>query len=207
MSDASPNDAPPSDLTRRRGLCLVIAAPSGAGKSTVARALLATEPELSPSVSVTTRAPRPGERDGVHYHFRGEAEFEAMAGAGELLEWARVFRNCYGTPRAPVERALAAGRDVVFDVDWQGHRQLRAALPGDVVGVFLLPPSLAALEARLRGRSTDHEAEIARRLADVDALRDDPEIARFLAWIRGKPDDFHAATRMTRDRRAGKRRD
>lgn len=169
MSDASPNDAPPSDLTRRRGLCLVIAAPSGAGKSTVARALLATEPELSPSVSVTTRAPRPGERDGVHYHFRGEAEFEAMAAAGELLEWARVFRNCYGTPRAPVEQALAAGRDVVFDVDWQGHRQLRAALPGDVVGVFLLPPSLAALEARLRGRSTDHEAEIARRMAAARA--------------------------------------
>lgn len=154
---------------RRRGLCLVVAAPSGAGKSTVTRALLATEPELSASVSVTTRPPRPGERDGVDYHFVDQARFDAMAEAGELLEWARVFRNCYGTPRAPVERALAAGRDVVFDIDWQGHRQLRAALPEDVVGVFLLPPSLAALEARLRGRSTDHEAEIVRRMAAARA--------------------------------------
>lgn len=153
----------------RRGLCLVVAAPSGAGKSTITRALLATEPELSPSVSVTTRPPRPGEQDGLHYHFLDQARFDAMAGAGELLEWARVFRNCYGTPRAPVEQALAAGRDVVFDIDWQGHRQLRAALPDDVVGVFLLPPSLAALEARLRGRSTDHEAEIARRMTAARA--------------------------------------
>ena len=163
MSDPAPHVSP------RRGLCLVVAAPSGAGKSTVTRALLVTEPELSPSVSVTTRPPRPGEQDGAHYHFIDQARFDAMAEAGELLEWARVFRNCYGTPRAPVEQALAAGRDVVFDVDWQGHRQLRAALPGDIVGVFLLPPSLAALEARLRGRSTDHEAEIVRRMAAARA--------------------------------------
>lgn len=153
----------------RRGVCLVIAAPSGAGKSTIARALLASEPALRNSVSVTTRPPRPGEQDGVHYHFRTEAEFEALASQGGMLEWARVFGRGYGTPRAPVEEALAAGYDVVFDIDWQGYRQLRAALPDDVVGVFVLPPSLAALEARLRGRSTDGEAEIARRMAAARA--------------------------------------
>ena len=148
----------------RRGVCLVVAAPSGAGKSTITRALLATEPALSLSVSATTRAARPGERDGVHYHFRTQAEFDAMAASGALLEWATVFGRSYGTPRAPVERALAAGRDVVFDIDWQGHRQLRQALPADVVGVFVLPPSLAALEARLQGRAGDSPAEIARRM-------------------------------------------
>ena len=148
----------------RRGVCLVIAAPSGAGKSSLTRALLATDRGLSLSVSVTTRAPRPGEREGVHYAFRSAAQFEAMAAAGELLEWAHVFGRSYGTPRAPVEAALAAGRDVVFDIDWQGYRQLREALPGDVVGLFILPPSLAVLEARLRGRGTDDEAEISRRM-------------------------------------------
>ena len=101
----------------------------------------------------------------MHYHFRDQAAFDALVAAGGLLEWARVLgRHSYGTPRAPVEAALAAGRDVVFDIDWQGHRQLRAALPGDVVGVFILPPSLAALEARLRARAGDDAAEIARRM-------------------------------------------
>jgi guanylate kinase len=148
----------------RRGLCLVLAAPSGAGKSTIAAALRLQEPDVIASVSVTTRSPRPGEQDGVHYHFRSQAEFDAMAEGGELLEWARVFGRGYGTPRAPVEQALSAGRDVVFDIDWQGHRQLRAALPGDVVGVFILPPSLATLEERLRARGGDDAAEIARRM-------------------------------------------
>ena len=152
----------------RRGVCLVVAAPSGAGKSTITRALLATEPTLSLSISATTRAARPGERDSVHYHFRTQAEFDAMAASGALLEWAMVFGRSYGTPRAPVERALAAGRDVVFDIDWQGHRQLRKALPADVVGVFILPPSLAALESRLQGRAGDTPAEIPRRM---DAAR------------------------------------
>ncbi len=149
----------------RRGLCLVVAAPSGAGKSSIIRALLAMEPELMLSVSVTTRAPRAGEQEGVHYHFRSMAEFEAMAGDGDLLESARVFGRGYGTPRAPVEAALAAGRDVVFDIDWQGYRQLRAALPEDVVGLFLLPPSMLELRARLVGRATDSADEIARRMA------------------------------------------
>lgn len=144
---------------------MVVAAPSGAGKSTITRALLATEPELSLSISATTRAPRPGEQDGVHYHFRTPEQFDAMAAAGAMLEWATVFGRSYGTPRAPVEAALAAGRDVVFDIDWQGHLQLRAALPGDVVGVFVLPPSLPDLHSRLRARGSDSPAEIGRRMA------------------------------------------
>lgn len=199
MSDGHLFEAGP-----RRGVCLVVAAPSGAGKSTITRALLASEPALSLSVSVTTRAPRPGEQDGAHYHFRDEAAFDALAGAGELLEWARVFRHGYGTPRAPVEQALAAGRDVVFDIDWQGHRQLRAALPGDVVGVFLLPPSLAALEARLRGRLTDSDAEIARRMAaaraelshwaEFDHVVVNQELDRAVAGIRSV---LHAARLAT----------
>ncbi len=152
----------------RRGLCLVIAAPSGAGKSSITRALLAAEPGLALSVSVTTRQPRPGEAEGVHYLFRSQQQFDSMVASGALLEWATVFGRGYGTPRAPVEQALAAGRDVVFDIDWQGHRLLRAALPGDVVGLFILPPSLAELEARLRRRGADDGPEIARRM---DAAR------------------------------------
>ncbi len=114
---------------------------------------------------MTTRAPRVGEVDGVHYHFRDQAAFDAMVAAGGFLEWARVLgRHSYGTPRADVETALAAGRDVVFDIDWQGHRNLRAALAGDVVGVFILPPSLALLEARLHGRPGEDPVEIARRM-------------------------------------------
>ncbi len=154
---------------KRRGICLVLAAPSGGGKSSITRALLASEPELTLSVSATTRLPRPGEHEGQHYFFRDEAAFAAMVAAGELLEWATVFGRRYGTPRAPVETALAAGRDVVFDIDWQGHRQLRDALPGDVVGIFLLPPSLADLENRLRGRAADSSVEIARRMAEARA--------------------------------------
>ena len=154
----------------RRGLCLVLAAPSGAGKTTIARRLLAASADLALSVSVTTRAPRPGERDGIDYHFRDPAAFDALVAAGGMLEWARVLgRDCYGTPRAPVEAALAAGRDMLFDIDWQGYRSLHAALPGDVVGVFVLPPSRDALAARLAGRGGDSAAEIARRMARADA--------------------------------------
>jgi len=149
----------------RRGLCLVLAAPSGAGKSAIAAALVASEDQLRLSVSVTTRAPRTGEIDGVHYHFQTQAAFDRLVQSNGLLEWARVLgRHCYGTPRAPVEAALAAGLDMVFDIDWQGHRQLRAALPDDVVGVFILPPDIAALETRLRARAGDDTAEIARRM-------------------------------------------
>ncbi|MQR98646.1 guanylate kinase [Gluconobacter aidae] len=148
----------------RRGVCLVISAPSGAGKSTIANALRASEPTLRHSVSVTTRGPRPGEVEGVHYHFRDITEFRRMAADGELLEWAEVFGRGYGTPRAPVEEALDAGHDMVFDIDWQGHRLLRAALPDDVVSLFVLPPSLEELERRLNKRASDHPEEIARRM-------------------------------------------
>jgi guanylate kinase len=154
-----------SNSAARRGVCLVLAAAPGGGKTSVSRALLASEPNLTLSVSVTTRPPRPGEQEGVHYFFRSMAQFEEMAAAGELLEHARFLGRGYGTPRAPVEAALAAGRDVLFDIEWQGHRQLRERLPGDVVGVFLLPPSLEELERRLRTRAQDSEEEIARRLA------------------------------------------
>ena len=148
----------------RRGLCLVLAAAPGGGKTSISRALLATEPELSLSVSATTRPPRPGEQDGLHYHFRSQAEFAAGIAAGEFLEHASFLGRAYGTPRAPVERALAAGQDVLFDIEWQGHRQLKASMPADVVGIFLLPPSLAELERRMRGRGQDAEEEIARRM-------------------------------------------
>lgn len=156
---------------QRRGLCLVIAAPSGTGKSSLSRALLADEPELELSISLTTRAPRPGEVEGKHYYFRSPVEFEALRDSGGLLEWAHVFgrETLYGTPRAPVEAALGRGQDMIFTIDWQGFGQLRAALPEDVVGVFLLPPSLAALEERLRLRGQDSEAEIARRMASTQS--------------------------------------
>ena len=153
----------------RRGVCLVLSAPSGAGKSSTLRGLLAIEPELKLSVSVTTRAPRPGERDGVDYVFTDRTGFDAMVARGEMLEWATVFGRSYGSPRGPVEAALAAGRDMAFDIDWQGHQQLRAAMPGDVVGVFVLPPSLEALRERLHARGADSGAEIARRMAAARA--------------------------------------
>ena len=148
----------------------MISAPSGAGKSTIANALRASEPQLRHSVSVTTRQPRPGEKEGVHYHFRTMEQFEEMAATGQLLEWAIVFGRGYGTPRAPVEEALAAGQDMVFDIDWQGHQQVRQALPDDVVSLFVLPPSLEELERRLTSRASDHPDEIARRMA---AARDE----------------------------------
>ncbi|MGK7865132.1 guanylate kinase [Falsiroseomonas sp. E2-1-a4] len=148
----------------RRGVCLVLASAPGVGKTSVSRALLEMEPELALSVSATTRAARPGELEGVHYFFRTQSQFDAMVEAGEFLEYAKFIGRSYGTPRAAVESSLAAGRDVLFDIEWQGHRQLRERLPGDVVGVCLLPPSMAELERRLRGRAQDSEAEIARRL-------------------------------------------
>jgi guanylate kinase len=150
----------------RRGICLVLSAPSGAGKTAIAEALLATEPMLERSISVTTRGRRPGEVDGLHYHFLTEDGFQQALREDALLEWARVLQgtHAYGTPRAPVETALAEGRDVVFDIDWQGHRQLREKLPPDVVSVFVLPPNIAALRARLIGRAGDRGEEIERRM-------------------------------------------
>ena len=143
----------------------MLAAAPGGGKTSVSRALLSSEPDLSLSISATTRAPRPAEQEGVHYYFKTPDDFAKMVECGELLEHAQFLGRGYGTPRAPVEAALAAGRDVLFDIEWQGHRQLKAKLPEDVVGVFLLPPSLQELERRLRGRAQDSDAEIARRMA------------------------------------------
>jgi guanylate kinase len=182
---------------------LVLAAPSGAGKTSLSRALLAAEPGLSLSVSVTTRAPRAGEVEGKHYYFIDQARFEAMAAGGALLEYATVFGRSYGTPRAPVEAALAEGRDVLFDIDWQGFRQVKAALPGDVVGVFIKPPSLAALRERLAARG-DAEAEIIRRMAHAEGeLSHAPEFDFVVENL-----DFEAALEelrgVLRDSRAGR---
>jgi guanylate kinase len=152
-------------MSGRRGVCLVVAAAPGGGKTSISRAVLAVEAELSLSVSATTRAPRPGEQEGIHYFFRSPEQFDAMVEAGEFLEHARFLGRAYGTPRAAVEAALSAGHDVLFDIEWQGHRQLKARMPEDIVGVFLLPPSLEVLEQRLRGRGQDPEEEVRRRMA------------------------------------------
>ena len=138
----------------RRGLMLVLSSPSGAGKTTISRALLEAEPNLSMSVSVTTRPPRPGEQDGKDYYFVSVPDYERMVRDGELLEHARVFDNLYGTPRAHVERTLSAGRDILFDIDWQGTQKLRAAARDDVATIFVLPPSHEELERRLRSRAS-----------------------------------------------------
>ncbi|MDR0809399.1 MAG: guanylate kinase [Gemmobacter sp.] len=150
----------------RKGLLLILSSPSGAGKSTLARRLMEWDPSLRFSVSATTRPPRPGEENGREYYFRSRAEFEAMIASGGMLEHAEVFGNLYGSPRAPVERAMEEGRDTLFDIDWQGGQQIRnSALGRDVVSVFVLPPSIAELDRRLRGRGQDSEAVIAGRMA------------------------------------------
>ena len=155
-------------MINRRGICLVLAAASGTGKTSLSRKMIAADSNLALSISMTTRAPRDGEIDGVHYLFRTQAQFDALAAEGGFLEHAHVFGRSYGTPRAPVEAALSAGRDVLFDIDWQGHRLLRAALPADVVGVFILPPSIEVLADRLRKRG-DNEDAIAKRMAAAEA--------------------------------------
>jgi guanylate kinase len=198
-----------SEAMNRRGVCLVLSSAPGVGKTSVSRAVLEMEPELALSISATTRPRRPGELDGVHYFFKTQPDFDAMAEGGELLEYARFLDRSYGTPRAPVEAALEAGRDVLFDIEWQGHRQLRGKLPGDVVGIHLLPPSLAELERRLRGRAQESEAEIARRLdiarqeiahwSDFDHVLVNRDFDRTVAEVRAI---LHAA-RSTRARQPG----
>ncbi len=150
----------------RRGLLIILSSPSGAGKSTLAKRLMAWDANLRFSVSATTRAPRPGETDGVEYYFRSKHDFEHMVAEGEMLEHAEVFGNFYGTPKAPVEAAMKAGQDTLFDVDWQGGQQIRrSSLGKDVISIFILPPSIAELESRLRGRAQDSDAVIAGRMA------------------------------------------
>lgn len=159
-----------SSANSRRGVCLVLSAAPGVGKTSISRELLATEGDLSLSVSATTRQPRPGEEEGKHYFFKTPEAFAEMVAADGFIEHASFLGRSYGTPRAPVEQALAAGRDVLFDIEWQGHRLLRKALPQDVVGIFLLPPSIRELERRLRTRGQDSDEEIARRMV---AARDE----------------------------------
>lgn len=150
----------------RRGLLIILSSPSGAGKSTLARRLLEVDPAVRFSVSATTRPPRPGEREGIDYYFKTRHQFEAMIAAGELLEWAEVFGNLYGSPREPVEAAIASGSDVLFDVDWQGGQQIRnSALRNSAVSIFILPPSIAALEKRLIARGQDGADVVAERMA------------------------------------------
>ena len=166
MSSEGGAFSPAAGALFRRGLMLILSSPSGAGKTTLAGNLLVQEGEACIlSVSATTRPPRPGEVDGVHYHFLTRAEFEARREAGAFIEWAEVFENLYGTPRNLVETALDAGQDVVFDIDWQGARQLSESAPDDVVRVFILPPSRDVLSQRLSARAADPPDILARRLA------------------------------------------
>jgi guanylate kinase len=148
----------------RRGLMFVLSSPSGAGKTTLTRMLIDEIPDLRMSVSVTTRPMRPGEIEGRDYYFVDQKRFNQMVAQDELLEWARVFDNCYGTPRQPVEAALLAGHNVLFDIDWQGTQQLRGRAPKDVVSVFILPPSVQALEQRLHTRAQDSDEVIRGRM-------------------------------------------
>jgi guanylate kinase len=154
---------------KRRGILFIVSSPSGAGKSTISRKLLASDPGLEMSVSATTRPPRPGEVDGKDYHFVSLDGFRQMVANNDFLEWAHVFDNRYGTPRAPVEKALAEGRDVLFDIDWQGAQQLYQQAGGDVVRVFIFPPSLDELERRLHARGTDSDAVISGRMARANS--------------------------------------
>jgi guanylate kinase len=159
------NPPPASEAIHRRGILLVLSSPSGAGKTTITRRLLERDPSLALSVSVTTRPARPGEIDGTDYNFIDRTRFDAMVAGGELLEHATVFGHCYGTPRQPIEAALAEGRDIVTDIDWQGTQQLAESVAHDLVTVFVLPPSMAALEARLTTRAQDSAAVVAARMA------------------------------------------
>jgi guanylate kinase len=194
---------------RRRGLMLVLSSPSGAGKSTIARNLLESDSALTLSVSVTTRARRGSEIDGVHYHFVGKREFDRLKDDDELLEWAEVHGNFYATPRAPAEKAMSEGRDMLFDIDWQGAVQLREKLPADIVSIFILPPSMAELKARLLRRAEDQEKVIEQRLKNA---REELEHWREYDYVVVNQDldkAFHevqsivAAERLRRDRRPG----
>ena len=204
------NFAPPAATPARRGLMFVLSSPSGAGKTTMSRRLIETDAEIVMSVSVTTRTPRPGEVDGRDYHFIDDARFDALLAAGELLEWATVFGHRYGTPRSLVEDTLHAGRDVLFDIDWQGTQQLQQTESGsDLVRVFILPPDMAELERRLQSRGTDSASVIAHRMRraateishwgeyDYILVNDDPELC--LAEIRA----ILKAERLARRRQLG----
>lgn len=199
----------PSDHTDRRGLMYVLSSPSGAGKTTLSRMMLARTNGMSMSVSVTTRPMRPGEVDGIDYHFIDRTRFDEMVVHGQLLEHATVFGNSYGTPRGPVEAALAAGKDVLFDIDWQGTQQLREKARADVVSVFILPPSAADLEKRLHTRAQDSDEVIRARMeraahemshwAEYDYVVINRDIDRAYAEV----ETILAAERLKRVRQTG----
>jgi guanylate kinase len=200
---------PTEPSRQRRGLLIVLSSPSGAGKSTIARMLLDADKEVTMSVSATTRPKRPGEVEGVDYHFVDEAEFDRLISAGEFVEWAPVFGFRYGTPKAPVKDALRDGRDILFDIDWQGTQQLHSAMGEDLVRIFILPPSMPELERRLRERGTDQEAVIADRMqraaseishwAEYDYVLVNDEMDACLAQVR----TIVAAERLKRARQIG----
>ena len=205
------NNDPESEavMISRRGLMLVLSSASGAGKSTISKALLKTDGDLTMSVSATTRPMRSGEVEGQDYYFTDQEKFEAMARDGEFLEHATVFENSYGTPTAPVEKALSEGRDVLFDVDWQGTQQLAENALNDLVSVFILPPSIEELERRLHSRAQDSDEVVAKRMAkatsEMSHWREydyiivnvdvDISVARVEAVL--------AAERLKRDRQSG----
>jgi len=193
----------------RRGLMLVLSSPSGAGKTTLSRMLLKSDPNIELSVSVTTRPKRRGERNGRDYHFIDRARFDAMVKKGDLLEWAEVFGYCYGTLRRPVQKALRAGRDVLFDIDWQGTQQLSEKARGDIASIFVLPPSIPELERRLHTRALDDETVIRRRMAkasdelshwaEYDYVIINDSLDRAFAEVRA----ILAAERRKRERQSG----
>ncbi|MGB3900953.1 MAG: guanylate kinase [Mesorhizobium sp.] len=194
---------------RRRGLMLVLSSPSGAGKSTIARNLIETDPGFELSVSVTTRPRRGSEIDGIHYHFRTRREFDIMRDNDELLEWAEVHGNFYATPREAAEKAMAEGRDMLFDIDWQGAKQLKEKMRGDIVSIFILPPSMKELKARLKRRAEDQEAAIETRLknarteiehwTEYDFVVVNDDLDRAFSQVKA----IVVAERLRRDRRPG----
>ena len=194
---------------QRRGLMLVLSSPSGAGKTSISRRLLECEDELTMSVSATTRPRRPGEVDGVDYHFIDQTEFQLMINRGEFLEYAKVFDNYYGTPRGPVDKVLAQGRDVLFDIDWQGTQQVADAARDDLVSVFVLPPSTHELERRLMSRAQDSAEVVAQRMSkaadeishyrEYDYIIINRDLDRSVAKVRA----ILTAERLKRDRRLG----
>lgn len=198
-----------SAIRQRRGLLIVLSSPSGAGKTTISRMLLDADAEVTMSVSATTRPMRPGEVDRVDYHFVDDMEFDRMIEAGEFVEWAPVFGHRYGTPKAPVKAALKAGRDILFDIDWQGTQQLHAEMGEDLVRIFLLPPSMKELHHRLETRGTDSDTVIAERMgraeseishwAEYDYVLINSDAGRCLDEIR----TIVAAERLRRARQIG----
>ena len=194
---------------QRRGLLLVMSSPSGAGKTTLSRRLLAADANITMSVSVTTRAPRPGEVNGKDYHFISQRDFAKLRDAGDLLEYAEVFGNFYGTPKKPVVDALQAGRDVLFDIDWQGTQQLAQAMEGDLVRIFILPPSAEELRERLIRRAQDSSSTVAKRMAKAaDEISHWPEydyviVNEDIIAAAAQIDAILSAERLRRHRRVG----